>query len=466
MEQRLWRGAVVLMTAYGCFPGSSQNKQQWVQLRDSGRGYSPVCPEGSTTCWALGAVAQAGPKSLKVKLQTFPHDGSMGLKHPLQPARLSQITITGLEPRVQLDLAGSEKERMHDELLQAVSRGSMMFGDVSVNFSQEEWECLDSGHMNLYKEVMLENFSNLVSVGLSSFKPAVISLLEQGKEPWMIDRELTRGLCSDLESMCETKLLSLKKRHFSQVIFTHEDLPTFFQPTFLIPHQKTINEEKSCECKICGKAFNQNSQFIQHQRIHSVEKNYECKECGKSFSRGSLVTRHQRIHTGEKPYECKVCGKAFTKSSQLFPHLRIHTGEKPYECKECGKTFTQQSRLIQHHRMHTGEKPYECKECGKAFSSASTLTNHHRIHTGKKLYECKECGKAFIQSSELIQHQRIHTDEKPYECNECGKAFNKGSNLTCHQRIHTGEKPHDCKECGKSFGSRSDLIRHEGTHNG
>ena len=35
----------------------------WVQLRDSGRGYSPVCPEGSTTCCALGAVAQVGDGS-------------------------------------------------------------------------------------------------------------------------------------------------------------------------------------------------------------------------------------------------------------------------------------------------------------------------------------------------------------------------------------------------------------------
>ena len=55
-----------------------------------------------------------GPKSLKVKRQAFPHDGSRGLKQPLQPARLSQITITGLEPRVQLDVAGRSENFLVD----------------------------------------------------------------------------------------------------------------------------------------------------------------------------------------------------------------------------------------------------------------------------------------------------------------------------------------------------------------
>ncbi|KAH0520842.1 Zinc finger protein 436 [Microtus ochrogaster] len=40
----------------------------------------------------------------------------------------------------------------------------------------------------------------------------------------------------------------------------------------------------------------------------------------------------QRTHMGEKPEECKACGKSFSRSSHLITHQKIHTGEKPYEC--------------------------------------------------------------------------------------------------------------------------------------
>ena len=40
---------------------------------------------------------------------------------------------------------------------------------MAIDFSADECECLDSAQWNLYKEVMLENYSNLVFLGEDHF---------------------------------------------------------------------------------------------------------------------------------------------------------------------------------------------------------------------------------------------------------------------------------------------------------
>uniref|UniRef100_A0A4X1TQY6 KRAB domain-containing protein n=1 Tax=Sus scrofa TaxID=9823 RepID=A0A4X1TQY6_PIG len=70
--------------------------------------------------------------------------------------------------------------------------GSLSFKDVAVGFTRKEWQQLDSAQRTLYREVMLENYSHLVSVGCQVTKPAVISRLEQGQEPWMKEEEILR----------------------------------------------------------------------------------------------------------------------------------------------------------------------------------------------------------------------------------------------------------------------------------
>ncbi|XP_019285548.1 zinc finger protein 37A-like isoform X5 [Panthera pardus] len=69
------------------------------------------------------------------------------------------------------------------------SRGSLSFGDVTVDFSWEEWQCLNPAQRTLYRDVMLENYHNFVSVGFLINKPEVIFRLEEGEEPWIVKEE-------------------------------------------------------------------------------------------------------------------------------------------------------------------------------------------------------------------------------------------------------------------------------------
>uniref|UniRef100_A0A8D0XCS8 KRAB domain-containing protein n=1 Tax=Sus scrofa TaxID=9823 RepID=A0A8D0XCS8_PIG len=72
----------------------------------------------------------------------------------------------------------------------------MYFQDVTVDFSREEWQHLDPAQRRLYRDVTLENYSHLRSVGYHVPKPEVICKLEQGEGPWTLEEETPHQRCS------------------------------------------------------------------------------------------------------------------------------------------------------------------------------------------------------------------------------------------------------------------------------
>ncbi|KAM9053838.1 zinc finger protein 514 isoform 6-T7 [Megaptera novaeangliae] len=150
----------------------------------------------------MPGVTQLAPRSLNPgrTAGTRPKDRDLDLVKGHRPLARAMDSTASVLPSQDLALP---PERCPGEkgtaslFLKARPQDLMTFEDVAVEFTRWEWGQLDPTQKDVYREVMLENFKNLASLGFPMSKPYVICRLEEGEEPCILEREISTGAPAD-----------------------------------------------------------------------------------------------------------------------------------------------------------------------------------------------------------------------------------------------------------------------------
>uniref|UniRef100_A0A8D1Q9X0 Uncharacterized protein n=1 Tax=Sus scrofa TaxID=9823 RepID=A0A8D1Q9X0_PIG len=225
---------------------------------------------------------------------------------------------------------------------------SLTFKDVAVKFSKDEWKQLVPTQRALYREVMLENYQDFISLGLLLPKADVIFQLKRGDEPWKLEfweaeeRDVPRGLYEPDQKGRLDNQDSTQRQNVSENVKSQETLIDKLRKDVLDPVLGQENPEGTMKENPSGETPREKDLrqvSTPAKKTDSKGRSFKCGICGKTLFNHLSLTRHQRTHTGEKPYDCEECGKAFSYRSCLKKHLMSHSGKSPFECNECGKTF-------------------------------------------------------------------------------------------------------------------------------
>ncbi|XP_012873942.1 PREDICTED: LOW QUALITY PROTEIN: zinc finger protein 782-like [Dipodomys ordii] len=453
-----------------------------------------------------GHVSVRGPLTSRCCCET-------SMSSPAWHTATGEVTTPRAKPSQFCTL--QEPEKMN------TSQASVSFMDVCVDLTEEEWQCLGPAHRTLYRDVMLEIYSHLVSVGYCSTKPELIFKLEQGDNLWSLNKK-NQLLSPNSPEDCHPDILSEKNpenqgKHLSQILFKalttgpeisakpyDPDINIFptrvkpykcdtIGPTYLglsplfshtqcsrekayevSLHEKRLLGSKHCRMNTGMKSFvyseyreplNYMEEVNQHQNIQNLRQVFNYNESRQALEKASL-----KISQSTHP-KLKYCGFNISVETQRNKSTIIVSQDIPpedksrYELNESRNSFSQTTQKTP--RTSFIQKSYQEQQrnhtavkhlkYGKNLQHNPALLLYERTHTTDKPSDLPMCTSSCQETCDV--HLSSHFKLKPHEGNECGQPHSVVLLLIRPQKSHTGDKPYESYESRRVFGKNSCLSK-------
>ncbi|XP_043922383.1 zinc finger protein 605-like [Protopterus annectens] len=384
------------------------------------------------------------------------------------------------------------------------------FEDVAVEFSSEEWKMLSEHDKELHRDVMVQNYENMISLGYNIPLCKLLLLIKKDETIPAAETEgrttvqqtqlpgnttsITRnGELSAIQSLqssygklwdaeCDRALtdkMFITKQDPVHTSIRHDNCRQsneFVMKTELemrlqieaeemshsrLNHSNSVTFYSNSVTDLSDNGERQWNTSPTHKQILSRQALYTCVTNSKGFTCTKNLALQKTIHTGQNPFT--MCDKGFAQKNDMAIPQDAHIWHKPHKCTMCDKTFAYKGCMLTHQRSHSRQKPYKCSTCDKSFVHKSRLVLHKKMHSGKKPYKCTMCDKGFVQKNQLMIHQYTHSGQKSYRCTMCDKSFAQKGNLADQQKMHS-QKSYKCDTCNKSFIKKSCLTAHEIVH--
>nr|XP_051685626.1 zinc finger protein 717-like [Oryctolagus cuniculus] len=266
------------------------------------------------------------------------------------------------------------------------------FEDLAVYFTWKEWQNMNNAQKILYRDVMLETYSILFSLGHCMTKPDLILKLEQGVEPWMVEECLHQSLPGQSAHNGQGGQSRSSAADVDWCSF-HE----FFSS--LTPDDIWI-------CK-----------SVAVKRDDLIRTNQECQDKSLNLN----VMKNNNTST-PKRVELR---KTFNLCSSHIPKLNIRKGNylrmKPEECNVCHNVYPQRGS----DQLQAEEKFDATKVPGNSLQFCEPLNQCHKIQTVNQTFEHIGQGKGFTRKM-FFKSEKVHKGET---CNKSTITVGKATQI-------------------------------------